>query len=347
MRSDYGGPAQFSPHGTGSSPIDHLIALAQTLGRGWWWFGAGLGLVVLGAKSARRGADRWRWAMLALSFVLAGPVLASRFNIEPTGIGLFICQRFHMLPYVLLVVPVAVGVDQLIARGQLRWPSLVDRGRMLAVVVPFAFLVVATSVSLPYVQRMHTAAVERGLENTLRSLPVGAVVIVHTDLMHFGLGYLQATRGERLDVTVITWPQVPSPQYRARIARITGIELATSATGARSVEVAARILATGRPLLVDAYGSNIATAYPSYPYGILFRVLPRGSALPSIEELFRTNLAMFERFVLDYEPPGFDDDFATQFHALYARLWATIGGALPAGEARTIANDFEKALAPR
>jgi hypothetical protein len=348
LRLDYGGPGQLSPHGTQVSAGAHLTALIHTLGRGWWWVGLAGGLGTLAMMIAtERGAARWAWAMLALAFVLAGPLFVSRFNIEPEGIGLFITQRFHILPSLLLAVPVAVGLDRLLRRVQQGSDARLVRSAAVALVVPLLCLIAGTSFSLPYVQRMHTAAVERGLENTLRSLPVGAVVIVQTDLMHFGFGYLQATRGERLDVTVIMWAQVPSPQYRARIARIANLDLATSAAGARSVDVAEKIFASGRPLFVDAYGANIARAFPSYPFGVLFRALPPSSPLPSIQELYRMNLALFEHFALDYSQPGLDDDHATQLHAQYARLWDTLARALPPGEEQRVAHDFSVALAPK
>ena len=42
------------------------------------------------------------FCMLALSWLIAGPVLIGRFNIEPHGIGLSVCERFHILPLMLL-----------------------------------------------------------------------------------------------------------------------------------------------------------------------------------------------------------------------------------------------------
>jgi hypothetical protein len=207
-----------------------------------------------------------------------------------------------------------------------------------------------TAVSLPHLLRVHSPAVELGLRNTLRSLPRDAVVIAQTDLLHFGMGYLQGARGERTDVSVIAWPQVPSPTYRERLARRAGIHIVPGPSGVTTVEVAEQVLASERPLFIDAYNSNIAKALPTYPYGVLFRVVRRGEPLPPVEQVFAINRVLFENFDLAYEPPGLDDEYATNIHKEYARLWHILARGLAAAgrrEEAAIANAFAEALAPK
>ena len=115
LRKDYGGPGQFSPRGTEVPVVVSLGAMVGTLGRVWLWLPLAVGLATLATHIVRpRGPEsRWAWGMLTLAVVLSGPVLASRFNVEPVGIGLYICERFHILPALLLAIPVAVSFDHL------------------------------------------------------------------------------------------------------------------------------------------------------------------------------------------------------------------------------------------
>lgn len=352
LRLDYGSATQFSPSGTEVAVTTSWAALLATLGRAWLWLPLALGLGTLGYHIARqRGTEsRWGWGMLALAIVISGPLLASRFNVEPRGVGLYVCQRFHILPALLLAIPVAVGLDHVGTWIQQRSESAAIRSSVLGGVIAVVALVACTGLSLPHILRVHSPAVELGLKNTLRSLPTGAVVIGSSDLSHFGMGYLQAGLGERLDVIAIAWPQVPSLAYRDRLARRSGIRIEPTADGVRSVDVAEQVLATNRPLLIDAFQSNIAKAFPTYPYGLLFRVLPRGSRLPPIEEVFEINRALFEGFDLSYRFPGRDDEFATELHFMYARVWEIIAQGLAASrrtEELPVALELSKALAPQ
>ncbi len=351
MRSDYGGSLQFSPHGTEVPAVESLGAMIATFGRAWLWLPLVGGLATLAYHCARaRGNEpRMGWAMLALTIVVSGPLLASRFNVEPEGVGLYVCQRFHILPTLLLVVPVAVGFDHAGTWLQQRSAGSAIRSRVLggvlAVVAFFAF----AGLSLPHLLAVHSPAVERGLENALQSLPPDAVVIGTSDVFHFGMGYLQGARGERPDVAIISTPQLPSKVYRERIAQRTGITIVTNSEGARGVDLAAQVLASGRPLFIDQFGASIAAEFPTYPYGLVFRVVPPGQQSPSIEEVFALNKRLFEAYELDYPIPGSDAEFATELHLQYARTWRMIAKGLAAAgraEDAVTAMAFADALAP-
>jgi hypothetical protein len=145
-------------------------------------------------------------------------------------------------------------------------------------------------------------------------------------------------------------PQVGLPNYRERIRSQLGFMIENAAAGERlSVKVAEQALATGRPVFIDQYQANIAAAFPGYPYGLLFRILPRDSTPPDIEQVFTINKAVFEKYRFDYEVPGTDDVLATQFHFLYTRVWVMIGeGLARAGkrEDAEVARAMADALAP-
>ena len=65
-----------------------LASFGWELARSWLW------LPLVCVAFVRRGESRAAWIALAASFVLAGPLLVTRFNVPPTGIGLFVVRRF-------------------------------------------------------------------------------------------------------------------------------------------------------------------------------------------------------------------------------------------------------------
>jgi hypothetical protein len=342
LRQDYGGPGELSPHGVHAAASANLRALATTLGRAFLWLPAAGGLVWV-AIAIKKRDERAGWLAWLASFVLAGPLLVARFNLMPEGLEHYTVSRFHLLPMVLLAVPVAVAIDRL--PGKL---LANDRAGSLLGIAVFLGAAIAT---FPGVARYHTACVQRSLENMLATLPKDAVVIGTEDILHFGTNYLQGALGERPDVTIVMMPQVGLGYYRDRIRARTGVDLSVlvAEQGATpSVRVAELMLATGRPVFIDAFQANIAKAFPIYPYGALYRVLPRGSTPPSIDELFAINKALYAKFSFDYPLPSPGDDLAAQAHDLYAAPWRAIAKATPASsDEHAYALQMIGALVPR
>jgi hypothetical protein len=341
LRQDYGGPGELSPHGVQVAAGENLGALAATLGRAFVWVPA-IGALVWVAIAIKKGDERAGWLVWLASFVLAGPVLVARFNLQPVGLEHYTVSRFHLLPMVLLAVPVAVAIDRL--PGKL---LANDRAGSLLGIAVFVGAAIAT---FPSVARYHTACVQRSLENMLATLPKDAIVIGTEDILHFGTNYLQGVLGERPDVTFVMMPQVGLGYYRERIRDKTGVDLSVlvEEKGATpSVRVAELMIATGRPVFIDAFQANIAKAFPIYPYGALYRVLPRGTAPPPIDELFAINKALYAKFRFDYPLPSPGDDLAAQAHVLYARTWRAIASGLPPGASRDEAERMAAALAPQ
>jgi hypothetical protein len=161
------------------------------------------------------------------------------------------------------------------------------------------------------------------------------------------MGYLQGVLHERPDVTIISWPQVGLGYARARIERQIGVRIEKPPPGATeklSVTVARQVLATGRPLFIDPYQANIARSYPVYPYGLVYRVLPLGTAPPSLDELFAINDDLYKRYELGYPVPSRDDVIPAEIHANYARTWQALADAMYAAGNREQA-DYARALA--
>lgn len=357
LRMDYGGPGRLGPVDLGGEPGANVLALAGTHLRAWLWLPFGLGLATLVVRSTRAGGphaeSRVAWASLAASWLVAGPIFVSRFNLDPGGVHAFLTRRFHLLPLVVFAVPVAVGLAWVGAWVRDRSASAILRSRAAGVAGATLTMVALAVVALPRIAAARSPAIEQAVKNMLRTLPRDAVVIGTPDEFHFGMGYLQGALGERPDVVTITWQLVGLPHVRARVRRELGItieELPPGSTEKLSVVVAEQILASGRPLFIDTFQGNVAASFPCYPYGLLYRVLPRGTPLPSLEELDALNRELYARYELGYEFPHEDDLVPAELHRRYAATWHVIadaftraGRAHDAAEARKMA----AALSPR
>jgi len=335
LRDEYGGAASFIPGAELAWPVSVAACLA-TIARSWLWLPAIAGAAMLGVRIWRPiGETRWAWAMLAASIALAGPLLASRFNVEPRGIGLYVVQRFHILPTLLLAVPVAAALDRLAAR--IAHP----RAATALAVAGFAALIVA---GLPGLARVHSPAMQRGVENLVSTLPPRAVVVVISEDLCFGVRYLQLTRGDRPDVALVCSELLRRGWYRAAWAS-RGLILPSQPRAA----LGDVLLATGRPVLVDRGLTAVLAEFPSYPLGILVRVLPRGSAPPPAAAVTIENRELYRRFDLDYPQPGRGDDFAAIAHRRYTQNWAAIADLLAAAgdpEGARDAIDLARSLQP-
>lgn len=333
-RHDYGGPGAFLVGGVEVPATTQLAALAMTLGRTWLWAPLALGLVTLGLGIARggEGETRWMWAMLGVSWLVAGPLVASNFNIEPVGLGLYVCQRFHVLPALLLAIPIAIGLTRL---GPRIPPIKLGPRAACGVVATLGFLA-AAGLSLPHLLRMHTPAVEQYARNVVHSLPRDAVLFSGEDDQYFGINYVQWALGERQDVVLVAWQLTNLPWYAARLSA-RGIHAPEGTTTAilRVVEYQHSI---GHRVFVAALRDSWVTreltrAFPTYPYGTVIEVLPHGAPVPATAEVVARNKALYEAFELGYPRPGPDDEFATAVHYRYASTWNLLARKL-AGEGK-------------
>ncbi|HTR49886.1 MAG TPA: DUF2723 domain-containing protein [Kofleriaceae bacterium] len=326
LRRDYGGPGAFATRGQDVAASTNLGALAASIGRAWLWLPALAGIAAAIERIARpRGRDgepRWGWIAWFASFVLAGPLLVLRFDIPPEGIGAFVVHRFHILPAVLLAIPVADAFGRV-------WPGVPSRLMHGAALAVFAAL---AGTSLGHVQRAHAPAVEWQVRDMLRSLPAFAVVIGYDDDLARGTQYLQVALGERTDVDYVQEPQLRLAWVRARVA----------ARGLATTGLVDDALAKHRPVFVQSYARDVLATHPSYPYGILVRVLARGEHAPSLDEVVAMNRALYEHLELPYARPSVDDEIPAAIHERYAATWLTLAQAL---DARGRAADADDARA--
>ena len=316
LRREYGG-LSLVPGGPDIAWTTSVAAWLATLARSWLWIFALAGLAMLPIRIWRpTGETRWAWALLTLSFVLTGPALASRFNVDPHGIGLYICRRFHLLPALLLAIPVAAALD--LAFAGITRP-------IFATVLATAGFVALSLVALPRLLRVHSPAMELGVRNLLRSLPPAAIVVVISEDQCFGGRYLQLARGERPDVALVCSEMLRRDWYRAGwAARHLVLPFAAGA------ELRDVLLRTGRPVFVDRGLTAVLAGAPSYPFGVVSRLLPATDRPPSPSEIAVINRDLFRAFALDYVHPYKDDDFAAVAHRRYTATWAAIANLLDA-----------------
>lgn len=345
LRREYGGLSSLAPLGTVVPWTTAVWAWLVTMGRSWLWLPAIAAVVVLGLRiwrpqaierprSSERATSissgephptpqppvetRWGWSMLAASVVLAGPVLATRFNIPPEGLGQYMCERFHMLPALIVAIPVAVVLDALEAPAS--WP----RRPALVAALPVVVFVGLTATTLPRLGHVQSPAMEFGVRNLLRSLPQDAIVYVVPDDLCGGATYLQLARHERPDVAVLCAAMLRLPWYRAQqTRRAVGVPIVPGG-------LSAALLKSGRAVFVDPQLPGALAAYPHYVYGVVRRVLPAGAPPPSADEVAAINQRLFAAFDLDYAWPAPSDEYHALAHYRYAAAWSTIARGLEA-----------------
>ena len=319
LRLDYGGPTNLATARADVPALTSLGALAYTVGRTWLVVPALAGIAALVARIARPGdgehETRWAWALLAASIAIAGPLLVSRFNIAPEGPGRWVVDRFHLLPSLLLALPVADALDRALSRA----PQIEARGALAHVVAVIVFVAVAAP-ALPHVARMHAPAVEYQAKNLLASLPDRAVLIGGDDDVGGGVFYEQLVMHERPDVSYLHAPLFGLPWYRARLY----------AQGFASDGLIDDAMQKGRAVFIQATLKDAIAAFPHYRYGIVMRLLPRGTEPPPVEQVAAINEALYSTFELPYARPGEGDEWAAAVHTRYARAWQVIAAELEA-----------------
>ncbi len=317
LRKDYGYTAHV-PGGAEISIGTSLAGHAALIGRQWLWLPVLAGLGALGLRCAK-GDDRSAWWMLAASWLLCGPIFAGKLGVETTGVGAYIGGRMQLLSAVVLAIPIAAAFELAAERGR----AVSSRLAQVGAVAAFLALVV---VALPRLSRVHSRAVEGGIANTLAAVPAASIVVVVSEDQCFGARYLQLAQGARPDVTLVCAQLAQRAWYRERLAKLGAIVDGPTLTVANGE----RLLATGRPLVVDANQSALRAALPGYPVGMLYRVLPRGARMPALGEVLDQERALFAGSDLAYPRPTGEDDFAAVAHKRYAAVWRDLARALDA-----------------
>ncbi|MEL6182667.1 MAG: hypothetical protein AAFS10_27160, partial [Myxococcota bacterium] len=316
-------------------PLAHIGALLVHLGRDLWGVAALLGGVGL-VWAVWGGASRWGGLALVATWLLAGPVFVSQFNLELEGIARLIVQRFYLLPQMLLTVGAALGLDQLGALVGARTdddgtPLLEPHapGRREGLVVGLV-LALGVWIGHGHVAEHHRPDVEHYLVDSLRPLPKGAVLLGTGDHRTFGFVYMRTAVGLRPDVVFIDPMLMHYPWYTRRISAQVGRPLTGAVEGnVDSRRLAVELLETGRPVfMTNLFSQAIVTSLPTYPYGLTLQVLPPGSLPPEPNAVMALNIQLYDAMLLDPEQSALPGTWAAEVRAIYARTWHGLAEAL-------------------
>lgn len=269
---------------------------------------------VTSARPVPPGAGR----VYALTFLLAGPVFVSRFNLPLEGLSLVIVERFYLLPLVLLAVPLATGLDRLLGG---RLGSAEVQGPLLVGV-----LCLSIFVAYDDVREHHRPDVERYLENTLRTAEPQGVILGTGDHRLYGFWYVQTVLGVRPDVLYVDPVMLAYPWYRQEIQRTLGAPLdGVDGTSVDTVELAAGVMRKGRAVyLTNRFSEAITQAFATYPIGTLIRVSPPGRPVPRPEVLETMNLELAIDYRYADSDPVDPNGWAAYVQRAYTRPWQVL-----------------------
>ena len=261
--------------------------------------------------------------MLALiaSFLLAGPLFVSWFNLPPRDIGVLIAERFYLLPAALLAVLAAVALDRLL-------PTLAARPSLAAPLVGLSG-VVAALLALPSVREHHRPTVELYVRNALAIAPDHAIILGTGDHRFGAFLYARHALGLRPDVVFINPRLLLGDWYPPRISHQLGFEVERGKNrvldgGSLTVQM----LATRRPVFfTDWFASGLDRSLPSSPVGPMIRIVARASDVPEPNALLALNLDVDARLELEPTPPASPHTWAGDLAADYARPWRVLATA--------------------
>lgn len=280
-------------------------------------------------RSAHQAAPRvsvptgLAWSYL-LAILTTGPLFASRFNLAFEGLALTIVERFYLLPLVLLVVPLALGMDRIFSRAL----------ETLDVVGPTLVGVTCLGVFLSYdtVREHHRPDVEYYIVNSLWTAEDGAVIFGTGDHRLYGFTYAREVERIRPDVVYVDPMMLHYPWYEARVEAQLGFEL----RGIEEGRVDTRYLAqsafvAGRPVyLTNQFSDAIGATFPTYPIGTLIRVLPQGHRPPPPDTLEEQNVAEALRYRYADTDPTNVNGWAHHVQQTYYRPWRVLADAYEA-----------------
>jgi 4-amino-4-deoxy-L-arabinose transferase-like glycosyltransferase len=209
LRTDYGGLIS-----QGSGAPTGRNAVVRT-----WFMLRGLGIVVgifalLGIVIAYRKL-RWYFWFVVLAFACSGVAFMFATNIDPTnGIGLFVLERFFLLPLVIVAPLVGLGVTWVsrVIVARTKAPASLRTLSVTALLVVTASLVV---VGLNYstINVSHDHVTGNYARAVLDELKPHTILFANGDESDEPALYVLAAARHRPDVTVLLAPLIGDPWY--------------------------------------------------------------------------------------------------------------------------------------
>ena len=328
------GTLSLTGSGAARHPLAHVTALVTSL----LFETRGLPLVLVVAlalapsRRALGAIPRAERMALVASFVLAGPLFVSLFDLPLDGVATQIARRFYLLPELLVCLASAIAIEALAL-------PLASRERWVAAVVVFVAAVDA-AVGLADVREYGRPSVALYIDNALRTAPPNAILVGTGDQRWGGFMYARYGLHERPDVFFLAPRLLPQEWYRRLATRMTGVDFTTPAgTAIGPKTTIARLLASGRPVLYTDWPDEKIVDTPHYSVGPLMRIVAPGEAPPSDDALRALNDSTFATFAVESSVPRDPHGWAYPLQVDYARAWIELAVRLEAAGKEEPAQD--------
>jgi hypothetical protein len=297
-------------------PGAHVSALWQSLAVATLWIG--LPVALLGLV---RGFMRDRGGAIAItaSWLLAGPAVLATLVGRPVGIYALIIERMHIMPLLLLSVPLAWGVDVLLERA----PR--DAREWIAAAAAIGVTAVDTWRVPPRIAEYERPTVEHYLQDTLSNVPPRSLLVGVGDHRFFGFLVEQRVLGLRPDVVYVDAGMLRTDWYRARTATALcdGVQVASEARDLVAAEAS-----TGRPVyLTDSVVTLLPVGFDTMALGTVLKVVPHGAPPLAPEDLERTNLDLARGLHRDPTRPEDPWSWSGEADGTYETPWIALARA--------------------
>jgi len=316
-----------------------------------------LGVAGFGVAIARSEDGRRRGFALALlaTWLVAGPLFVSRFDLPPEGYYRVVVERFHPFPTTIYAVAVGLGAAWFCRLKLWSRPAL-------PVGLLVGNLAVAGLLGGPRASMRDATVLDDFLHNTLGALEPDAVLFTRGDSFNFGCVYAQEVLAVRPDVACIYGPMVGHRWYRERLLvrhpdltlMLEGSpmelpELISANAQSRPVYLSSRI-----PLLDPLVVGVIPPTWPAA--GTLLRVSGPGESPPPPAVVEAALLRDWEGFELNSrlnDAAELDESLESTVWDHYAQVWIVLasgfdamGDVAGAARCRARASDLSPWLLP-
>ena len=273
-------------------PLHYFAGLPNRL------FGVFFVLAVLGLLVSLRD-KAWRPFAIALllSWIISGPLFASRFNIPLQADALFIVERFYIVPDLLLSIFSAWGLLWLWNRGR-NMPLLLALSMSLVLLVQF-------SLNLQRARHDDANLIEDYGLYTLRSVAPHALIVGGNDNMAGSMQYLQQVLRVRSDVLFVVESAFHQPWYQEYLRQQHPEDACLLEQSQGSSELLIQQAIAQRPVYVRFADDKLIQQYAASPeIATLLRLFPSKHKMANTRQLEKNMINSLETFPFRTPPLG-------------------------------------------
>src|SRR2546423_242985 len=284
----------------GGSPLMRIAQLGKSIGPF-----AGT-LMLLGAVRTYRSV-RWYFWFSLCAFAFTGPLFAwiADLNLKTAPVGLFVLQRFFLLPQVVAAPLGAFGI--VMTSGLLRRYVAMLQTLSLKLVAAACFVAIATSAFTNYsrLDQSRNFIARHFAEDIFMSAQSESILLTTSEVIAFPIIYFQTVEKLGRQITLIWLPLLLHPWYVRQLReRHSDLVIPFDAYDNRSNNL--KVLVDANPsrkscFIIDLgyVDHSLESSYWPYQLGLLTVLEPKSKAL-SLEDLFNDNKQLLER----YQPPN-------------------------------------------